>query len=92
MPNKYRMVYAKGEPHPNREDARLYRIVALREGPWGPKGTKGGFIEKAANLSQDGDCWVANGSFACNDAQVSGDARVATLQAYSMKQPLPIMP
>ena len=45
MPKKYRMVYAKGEAPINREKQRLYRIIALREGPWEPKGTKGGLIE-----------------------------------------------
>ena len=88
MPNKYRMVYAKGEAHPNREGVRLYRIIALREGPWGPKGTKGGLTEKAANLSQDGDCWIDLNGYAVNDARVSGNAKVRTVAGVLNKATL----
>ena len=36
----------------------LYRIEALKDFGNVKKGDKGGWIEKEANLSQDGDCWV----------------------------------
>lgn len=79
MPKKYRMVYAKGERPINRANKRLYRIIALHDGPWGPKGTKGGLIEKESNLSQEGDCWVDFHCYAVNNARVSGNAQVRTV-------------
>lgn len=74
MPKKYKMVYDKNAYHP--DGKRLYRIVALREGPWGPKGTKGGLIEKAANLDHEGDCWIGEHGMASGNARVSGNAYI----------------
>lgn len=51
-------------------DRGLRRIVALIDGPWGPAGTRGGWVASEANLSQAGTCWIAD------DAQVSGEARI----------------
>lgn len=76
MPKKYKMVYDKDAYHP--DDKRLYQIVALREGPWGPKGTKGGHIEKAANLDHEGDCWIGKNAIASGNARVSGNANIAS--------------
>jgi hypothetical protein len=42
------------------------RIEALIEGPRGPAGTLGGFVESEKNLSHEGGCWVSG------DAHVSG--------------------
>jgi carbonic anhydrase/acetyltransferase-like protein (isoleucine patch superfamily) len=52
------------------EGTCLYRIKALRTGPWGPAGILGGFVEKESNLSHYGNCWIYG------DAKVYGDARV----------------
>ena len=49
---------------------KLYRIEAVSDLGSVSKGEKGGFVEKEANLSQDGNAWVYG------DAQVSGNARV----------------
>lgn len=49
----------------------LYRIEALRDFDSIKKGELGGWIEKEANLSQRGTCWVYN------EAAVFGDAMVA---------------
>ncbi len=54
----------------------LHRIEALIDGPWGPAGTKGGWIESEANLSQDGICWVADDAQVCSQAWVSGNGMV----------------
>lgn len=63
-----------------REAARKYeinsegRIVALREGPWGPAGTVGGFVESVYNMSHVGDCWVYDNARLEDGATLSGDA------------------
>lgn len=62
----------------------LYRIRALRDIPLhGVKaGDLGGWIESERNLSQDGDCWVADkakvfeNGMVCNDALVKGNSVV----------------
>jgi len=66
----------------------LFRIKALKDFSSFKKGELGGYIEKEANLSQEGDAWVSdNASVSDNarvsdnacvsgDAMVSGDARV----------------
>ena len=48
----------------------LFRIKALRDGPWGSAGVRGGFVEAERNLSHLGDSWV------WNDAAVFGNGRV----------------
>jgi len=63
MSKKYKL----GQKHPIEN---LHRIVALRDGPWGPSETIGGWIESEKNLSHDGDCWIYN------NAQVSGNTKV----------------
>ncbi len=74
MAKKYRMVYEKGAWHP--EGKLLYRIYALREGDWGPAGTKGGLVEKAANLDQEGECWLTDDAFAIQNSRVTGNAHL----------------
>lgn len=62
----------------------LYRIRALRDIPLhGVKaGDLGGWIESERNLSQDGDCWVADkakvfeNGLVCHDALVKGNCVV----------------
>lgn len=39
-------------------------------------GDLGGYIETVKNLSQEGTCWVANGSIVCDNAVVVGDAYI----------------
>ena len=38
----------------------LYRIKLLISLPFMPEGTLGGFVESEYNLSQEGDCWIAD--------------------------------
>ena len=54
------------------------RICALRDiRRWSVhKGDLGGWVEKEANLSQDGDAWVGENAVVYGDAQVSGNAQV----------------
>ena len=56
----------------------LHRIRALRDiKSWDVRaGDLGGYIEKADNLSQDGDAWVYGNARVYGDARVCGDARV----------------
>lgn len=41
------------------------------------EGELGGFIEKEANLSQDGDAWVSGNAWVYGDARVYGNAQVS---------------
>lgn len=65
----------------------LYRIKLLKEIYSIPPGTIGGFIESEDNLSQEGDCWVAEEAavYGCSkvmdNAWVGGGARVYGLSA-----------
>lgn len=54
----------------------LRRIVALIDGPWGPAGTRGGWIASEANLSQAGTCWVADNATVSGDARITDDAQI----------------
>ena len=55
----------------------LHRIKALRSFGNVNAGDLGGWVEKKANLSQDGDAWVYGDAWVFGDARVSGDAWVA---------------
>lgn len=55
----------------------LHRIEALRDFGGVKKGDKGGFVEKEANLSQDGNAWVGGNAEVYGDARVFGNARVS---------------
>ena len=54
----------------------LYRIEALRDFGNVKAGDKGGWIEKEANLSHEGECWVFDNAKVSGNAWVSGNARV----------------
>lgn len=55
----------------------LYRIESdYKIGFHLKPGTKGGFIEKAENLSQDDYCWVEYGAMVYGKAKVFGNAKV----------------
>lgn len=41
-------------------------------------GERGGWIEKVANLSQDGDCWVEGGGIICGNGYVSEDVKLSS--------------
>ena len=58
-----------------RDGRKLYRLQALREFRQGVKaGDLGGYVEKEANLSQEGTCWLFGKACAYEDARVEGDA------------------
>ncbi|GAA5112388.1 hypothetical protein GCM10023261_16890 [Bartonella jaculi] len=44
-------------------DYTLYRIRSLRDFGSVKAGDLGGFIEKEANLSHDGNCWVGDNAW-----------------------------
>jgi hypothetical protein len=48
----------------------LYRIKALRDFGRVKKGDLGGYVEKEANLSHEGDCWVGGIAKVYNEACV----------------------
>ena len=54
----------------------LHRIEAVETFGSVEAGEKGGWIEKEANLSQEGLCWVYDNAQVCGNAQVYGNARV----------------
>ena len=56
--------------------APLFRIRALRDFSNVKAGDFGGFVASERNLSQFGDCWIADEACVSGDAVVSGDARV----------------
>lgn len=53
----------------------LHRIVALRDFSNIKKGDLGGFIEKEANLANDGNCWIYDDAVVCDNARISGNAK-----------------
>lgn len=54
----------------------LHRIVAERDFGDVKRGQLGGFIESEANLSHEGDCWVADNAKGLENAIVEDNARV----------------
>lgn len=54
----------------------VYRIEALRDFSSIKKGELGGWIEKEANLSQRGTCWVYNEAAVFQDAMVADSAMI----------------
>ncbi len=71
----------------NGELIEIYRIKALKsfidaEGNIVKKGAKGGYIETESSLSQEGSCWVADGSIVADGAYVYDDALVKTSRVY----------
>ena len=55
---------------------KLYRIEALKDFGDIRKGEKGGFVESEDNLSQEGNCWIADDAMVYDDAKVSENALV----------------
>ena len=65
----------------------LYRVIANRDFGNVKKGTVGGFIGDTRNLSQDGDCWVADDAAVYDTARVSANAWIggtATVKGGAM--------
>jgi hypothetical protein len=60
-------------------DWTLYRIRALKDFGHVKAGTLGGFVASTRNLSQDGDCWVADDACVYNEAFISCDAQIRGL-------------
>ena len=54
----------------------LHRIVALRDFGNIKKGDLGGFIEKEANLADDGNCWIFDNAKVYDNAEIYGNAKV----------------
>ena len=54
----------------------LYRIQALKDFGNVKAGSLGGFVASERNLSQRGDCWVADGAQVYDEAVVSDDAQI----------------
>jgi hypothetical protein len=58
----------------NGVEVTLHQIEALRDFGVVKAGEKGGFIEREANLSHDGDCWVYDTAKIYDNAKVYGNA------------------
>jgi carbonic anhydrase/acetyltransferase-like protein (isoleucine patch superfamily) len=54
----------------------VHRIAALRNGPWGPAGMRGGWIQSPDNLAQEDDCWVGGEAVVFQHAVVRDRAQV----------------
>jgi len=61
----------------------LWRIEALRDFGDVKAGDRGGFVENHYNLSHDLTCWIYDNAIACENAKVSGDARLYNNAAVS---------
>lgn len=72
--NKYGIMYY--DKIEFQENNPLYRIKALKDFSDVKKGEFGGYIQSASNLSQEGDCWVYNSACVCDNAEVSGNAKI----------------
>jgi len=55
----------------------LHRVIALRSFGTVAKGEVGGFIEKEANLSHEGNAWVSGDARVFGNVRVYGDALVS---------------
>lgn len=73
MEKKYKLLTDDTIQHDGRT---LYRIQALRDFYIIRAGALGGYIEKEANLSHYGDCWVYYGGKVYDDAKVLHDALI----------------
>lgn len=58
------------------DGTKVFRIVAARDFGNVKKGTLGGWIERGENLSQLGDCWVADEAVVTGESVVSENAIV----------------
>ena len=54
----------------------LFRVKALKDFAGIKMGTVGGYVESEDNLSQEGECWVADDAIVFGNARVRGVARV----------------
>ena len=77
--NKYEMLY---EDKIEMDSHTLYKIRALKDFGNVKAGDIGGYIEKEANLSQEGICWIYDNAkvygsaWVCDNARVCGNAMV----------------
>ncbi len=55
---------------------KLYRIVCTSPFAEVRVGDKGGYVESEFNLSQNGGCWIYERAIVCDDAFVTGNARI----------------
>ena len=58
------------------DNAKLYRIRALRSFGKVKEGDLGGYIESEINLSHEGNCWVFDEAYIYKGLRVSGEAQV----------------
>ncbi len=63
----------------------LYRIRALKDFDDVKTGDLGGFIEKEANLSHDGNCWVYDKACVYGYAVVSENAKIRHFLKFVVK-------
>ena len=68
----------------------LHRIRALRDVREDVHvGDLGGFVQSEENLSQEGQCWVANNAVAAEESYISGDAIMWDYPALVVVQSFP---
>ena len=59
-----------------RKEGDLWRIRACKDFGDVKKGDMGGFVESEENLSQKGECWVADNALIADNAWIADDAQV----------------
>lgn len=60
----------------NMEMVTLHRIESIKDFGNIKKGQKGGWVQSESNLSQEGECWIADEAIVIGDALVEGNAFV----------------
>lgn len=77
MDKKFRLIDRRSVRHPlGAEQVNVWRVQALVDIPLHNvrAGEMGGWIDKSSKLSDEGNSWVGNSSFALDGSEVSGDA------------------
>lgn len=72
---KYELIEAANNVYQN---AKVYRIKALRDFGTIRKGDIGGWVETEHNLSHEGNCWIHDNAYVINKARVYEDALVCS--------------
>lgn len=65
---------------------QIRRIIPGTPNELRKRGRRGGWVEKRFNLSEDGDCWIDEGSEVYGDAVVSNNAHVFNSRIYGNAQ------
>lgn len=71
---KFELIYDADEMKVVDDGKKLYRIIAVSDFGKVTAGSLGGFVESENNLSQEGNCWIADEAMVYGGARIEGDA------------------